>query len=124
MHERLPGPEEEIRLRNQVLGIMAVNGWACASEGHVGSEQGRFSYIINEPAEAYELYRVFAGSLDARGLVVGQILGNWLVIDHGQPDLEVTQYQERAGLLDAYRQLETNYHHWKFVKEGYYLGGY
>lgn len=121
MSEQAPQQQEHYHAtkyttpRNEVLGEMAVDGWANASSGDVESATGHFSRITNTEAELDEITAAFSeiiAEMSRFGFVREDLIGNFLVVTDNEGFVDVRDFASPKELEEAFELLDTIYSQW------------
>lgn len=100
--------------RDAVLHAMATQGWCNESSGEVDSPTHWFARVSNERAELVEIEQAFSDDVYLVGVEFDwdAIIGHYLVTEDSQGFAYVTQYDNEADLIAAFRALDATYSEW------------
>jgi hypothetical protein len=92
---------------------MCESGWANESSGSTRSYQGYFWRITNEPADMQEVADAFSDEFTQAGLTdTAQLVGHFVVVDFGQGQIRVDQFDTQAEAVDDYESRKAAYDIW------------
>lgn len=99
--------------RDELLHAIAGEGWATKSSGDVRCETGWFARISNPPEEMPQVQTAFADEIRSSGLTDSDLLmGHFLVREHQDGFVTVTEHQNAAELAAEYAVFEEVYERW------------
>lgn len=117
MAEQPPSPERTDKFsspRDEVLYIMAQNGWANEVSGEVGGSSGWFARVINSEDELMEIKFAFSEQIERVGLTdLSELLGYWIVNENNLGFVEAINCESEQRLDYMYDLFENIYQAWQ-----------
>lgn len=102
-------------VRDEVLHLMSLEGWANESDGNVESITGFFARISNDENEIIEIIDGFAKEafeIDPN-FDMSELLGFFLLEENEMGFVYVTEFNTQRELIERYTELSELHHSWE-----------
>lgn len=97
---------------DKALHLLAVGGFNTAADGHQLAPAGQFWALSYEPPEAAQLMQDFQLMLEDLHVNEQDLVGNFLVVEHLDHDVNVYTFDRRGKLLVEFASRQMTYQAW------------